>query len=278
MRIKINLMILVLAFISLNGMAVTSQNESLRPELRGHYEQGGIVFGQTHPDARVYLAGVEVLVSATGNFVFGFSRDEQGPLTLMVEQVGRGQWQQELTIQSRSFDIQHVNGLPPQTVTPDPKVVAQIQENNAEIWQARQFRSQRNDFASEFIWPAKGRISGVYGSQRVLNGHPRTPHYGLDIAAATGSPVYAPASGVVRLAHPDMVLSGGTLILDHGLGFFSTFLHLHALHVQVGDEVQQGDKIAEIGATGRATGPHLDWRINWGDVRLDPQYLVPQPQ
>ncbi|HLV48831.1 MAG TPA: M23 family metallopeptidase, partial [Aliidiomarina sp.] len=126
-----------------------------------------------------------------------------------------------------------------------------------------------------FIWPAEGRISGVYGSQRILNGKPRAPHYGLDIAAPTGSPVYAPASGVVRMANPNMVLSGGTLIVDHGLGFFSTFLHLHAIHVEVGQEVEQGEKIAEIGATGRVTGPHLDWRINWGGVRLDPQYLVP---
>ena len=110
----------------------------------------------------------------------------------------------------------------------------------------------------------KGRITGVYGSQRILNGEPRAPHWGLDIANVTGTPVYAPAAGVVRLAEPDLVLSGGTLIVDHGHDIFSSFLHLHALHVNVGDEIQAGDLIGEIGATGRATGPHLDWRMNWG--------------
>jgi len=245
------------------------------PSLRNAFEQGGIVFGRTDPKAAIKLNGEEVLVSRSGHFVFGFSRDEEGPALLEVSYPNGDNWQEEFAITSRTFDIQRIDGLPQQTVTPDPTVMAEIRKNNEEVWHARQFRSQRNDFANGFIWPAEGRISGVYGSQRILNGNPRTPHYGLDVAAPTGSPVIAPASGIVRLAHPSMVLSGGTLILDHGLGFFSTFLHLHSIDVEVGQEVQQGEKIAEIGATGRATGPHLDWRINWGSVRLDPQYLVP---
>lgn len=245
------------------------------PSLRGAFEQGGIVFGRTAAEAAVTLNGEEVLVSQSGDFVFGFSRDEKGPVTLVVVYPNGDSWQDEFEIGSRTFDIQRIDGLPQQTVTPDPDVVAEIRKNNEEVWHARQFRSKRNDFAKPFIWPAEGRISGVYGSQRILNGKPRAPHYGLDIAAPTGSPVYAPASGVVRMANPSMVLSGGTLIVDHGLGFFSTFLHLHVIHVEVGQEVKQGEKIAEIGATGRVTGPHLDWRINWGGVRLDPQYLVP---
>ncbi len=245
------------------------------PSLRGAFEQGGIVFGRTAPEAQIALNGEEVLVNQAGNFVFGFNRDEKGPVVLVVTYPNGEVWQDEFNIASRNFDIQRIDGLPQQTVTPDPDVLAEIRKNNEEVWHARQFRSQRNDFANGFIWPAEGRISGVYGSQRILNGNPRAPHYGLDIAAPTGSPVYAPANGVVRLAHPSMVLSGGTLIVDHGLGFFSTFLHLHAIHVDVGQEIKQGEKIAEIGATGRVTGPHLDWRINWGSVRLDPQYLVP---
>lgn len=252
------------------------QAVELAPTLQGHFEQGGIVFGQTGPNTRVQLNGEPVLVSENGHFVFGFGRDEAGPVELKLTTSSGEVWQQNYDITSRTFDIQRIDGLPKRTVTPNPDVVAQIRKNSEEVWVARQHRTEREDFANGFIWPAEGRISGVYGSQRVLNGNPRTPHYGLDVAAPTGSPVVAPAGGIVRLAHPDMVLSGGTMIIDHGYGFFSTFLHLSAMHVVVGQEVKQGEVVAEIGATGRATGPHLDWRINWGNVRLDPQYLVPK--
>lgn len=272
--LKITLLLFLLSLFT-DVYASAAHGAVPEPSLRGAFEQGGIVFGRTAPKASITLNGEPVLVSQAGNFVFGFSRDEAGPAQLVVSYPNGDIWQQEFAIGSRTFDIQRIDGLPQQTVTPDPEVLAEIRKNNEEVWHARQFRSQRNDFANGFIWPAEGRISGVYGSQRILNGKPRAPHYGLDVAAPTGSPVYAPAGGVVRLAHPSMVLSGGTLIVDHGLGFFSTFLHLHAINVNVGQEVKQGEKIAEIGATGRATGPHLDWRINWGSVRLDPQYLVP---
>jgi murein DD-endopeptidase MepM/ murein hydrolase activator NlpD len=131
---------------------------------------------------------------------------------------------------------------------------------------------------SDFIWPSRGIISGVYGSQRILNGQPRRPHFGVDVAAPTGTEVVAPAAGVVRMAHPDMYFSGGTLILDHGYGVTSSFLHLSKIHVKPGEAVEQGQKIADIGATGRVTGPHLDWRMNWHKVRVDPQPLVgPMP-
>mgnify|MGYP001423295071 CR=1 FL=1 len=248
----------------------------LAPKLQGHFEQGGIVFGQTDPTASVYLNGESVLISPNGHFVIGFGRDETGPVELEVTTAAGDVWQHDYQISARTFDIQRIDGLPQRTVTPDPDVVAEIRKNNEEVWVARQHRTDREDFVGPFIWPAEGRISGVYGSQRILNGNPRTPHYGLDVAAPTGSPVVAPAGGIVRLAHPDMVLSGGTMIIDHGYGFFSTFLHLSAMHVEVGQEVKQGEVVAEVGATGRATGPHLDWRINWGNVRLDPQYLVPK--
>ncbi|MGY0583956.1 MAG: M23 family metallopeptidase, partial [Paraglaciecola chathamensis] len=132
------------------------------------------------------------------------------------------------------------------------------------------------DFSQDFIWPAQGPISGVYGSQRVLNGQPKRPHYGVDVAAPTGTPVYAPADGVVTLFVPDMYYSGGTMIIDHGLGVSSTFLHLSKGLVQVGDNVKQGQLVAEIGATGRVTGAHLDWRMNWMNVRIDPALLVPK--
>lgn len=139
---------------------------------------------------------------------------------------------------------------------------------------ARQHRDNHAYYAQGFTWPAKGRISGVYGSQRVLNGKPRNPHFGLDIAAPDGTEVFAPADGLVTLTHPDMLLSGGTIILDHGQGLSSTFLHLSKILVEAGAFVKQGDLIALIGSTGRASGPHLDWRMNWLDRRVNPQPLL----
>ena len=145
---------------------------------------------------------------------------------------------------------------------------------------ARARRDQRIDYEGGFTWPASGRISGIYGSQRVLNGEPRRPHFGLDIAAPTGSPVHAPADGIITMTHPDMYFSGGTILLDHGQGLSSSFLHLSKVLVETGTTVKKGDLIAEIGSTGRASGPHLDWRMNWLDRRVDPQLLVkgsPEP-
>jgi murein DD-endopeptidase MepM/ murein hydrolase activator NlpD len=126
-----------------------------------------------------------------------------------------------------------------------------------------------------FVWPAQGPISGVYGSQRFYNGEPRNPHYGVDVAVPKGTPVHAPAAGVVTLAEPDLYFSGGTVILDHGYRLSSTFLHMSEVSVQVGDELQAGDLIGAVGSTGRATGPHLDWRMNWRQQRIDPQLLAP---
>ena len=160
-------------------------------------------------------------------------------------------------------------------VTPPDSVLARIKDDNWRVAKARKTSSERADFAARFIWPAEGPITGVYGSQRVFNGVPKRPHYGVDVGAPTGTQVIAPAGGKVTLAHPDLYYSGGTIIIDHGLGVNSTFLHLSKLTVEPGEMVKQGQKIGEIGATGRATGPHLDWRINWFSERLDPALLVP---
>ena len=147
------------------------------------------------------------------------------------------------------------------------------------VKKARTIDDPRADFLSGFRWPIKGRISGVYGSQRILNGEPRRPHFGIDIAAPTGTKVGAPADGVVTMVHPDMFFSGGTMIVDHGHGLSSAFLHLSRILVEKGDRVVQGQTIAEVGSTGRSTGPHLDWRINLFDRRLDPSLLVgPMPK
>lgn len=248
--------------------------EATELRLRGDPVQGGLIFGEVQPGSRVLLDGDAIMVSPDGLFVIGFGRDESGKRRLEVQTPGVGITTRELEIAAREYDIERVDGLPPRTVTPDPEALERIRQEAAMVSSARARRDARPDFATPFAWPASGRISGVYGSQRILNGEPRRPHYGLDIAAPTGTPVYAPAPGIVTLAHDDMYFSGGTLIIDHGHGLSSSFLHLSEILVESGAYVSQGDMIARIGATGRASGPHLDWRMNWLDRRVDPRRLV----
>ena len=159
-------------------------------------------------------------------------------------------------------------------VTPPPELLARIREEGAIVRAARAFDTAETHLFAPFAWPARGPISGVYGSQRVLNGEPRQPHFGVDIAAPEGTPVRAPAGGEIRLAEVDLYYSGGTVILDHGHGLSSTFLHMSRVDVAVGQRVAQGEVIGAIGATGRVTGAHLDWRMNWFERRLDPALLV----
>ncbi|MCH7507851.1 MAG: M23 family metallopeptidase [Proteobacteria bacterium] len=243
-------------------------------ELRGECIQGGLIFGLTQPGNQIFLDDTEVMVSGEGKFLIGFGRDETGERLLRVKGGPGFDELVTLRVAPREYNIEKVDGLPPRTVTPDPAAAKRIAEEAAMVSSARSRRDARTDYAPGFAWPAQGRISGVYGSQRILNGEPRRPHFGLDIAAPTGSPVYAPAGGIVTLNHPDMYFSGGTLILDHGQGLSSTFLHLSKILVEAGTTVQQGDLIAEIGSTGRASGPHLDWRMNWLNRRVDPQLLM----
>lgn len=269
----------VLFSLSLLGVAQASQPVSLENDvlkIQGELTQGSMLVGKTEPGNQVELNGHSLNVSESGYFVFGFEREAERDHELTVVTDAGERHQYSLEVASREFDIQRIDGLPQQTVTPDPEIQERVRRENQQIAQARQVRSDMTYFTGPYIWPAEGRISGVYGSQRILNGEPRAPHWGLDIAAPTGTPVYAPVNGVVVLAHPDMFMSGGTLIVDHGHGVFSNFLHLHRILVDVGDYIEQGDPIAEIGATGRATGPHLDWRMNWEAMRVDPQLLLPE--
>ena len=247
-------------------------------ELTGTSSQGGLLFGQAEPGSKVSLDNTGVAISPDGHFVIGFGRDETGTRELQVVSTAGDVFEKSITIQKSHYEIERVDGLPPSTVTPDPAATARIREEARMVATARQHRDNSPHYTKGFIWPAKGRISGVYGSQRILNGEPRRPHFGLDIAAPTGTEVHAPADGLITLTHPDMYYSGGTIILDHGQGLSSTFLHLSKILVEGGEFVKQGDLIGLIGATGRASGPHLDWRMNWLDRRVDPQPLLPPIQ
>ncbi|MDZ7751746.1 MAG: M23 family metallopeptidase [Gammaproteobacteria bacterium] len=247
-------------------------------ELSGPLVQGALVQGRVDPGARVAFNDRPLRVSDEGVFVFGLGRDAPAAGVIRVTHADGGTEERRLAIRQRDYEIQRIDGLPPRKVTPPAAALERIRAEARQAREARRRDAPRTDFLGGFQWPVEGIITGVYGSQRILNGEPRRPHYGIDIAAPTGTPVRAPAGGVVTLVHEDMFFSGGTLIVDHGHGVSSTFLHLERILVAEGERVRQGDVIAEVGATGRVTGAHLDWRMNHFSERLDPVLVAgPMP-
>jgi murein DD-endopeptidase MepM/ murein hydrolase activator NlpD len=245
-------------------------------ELKGELVQGGMLVGQVTPGEQVEVMGRPVRVDDQGLFVFGLGRDAPAEIKLTHTNGGNEVVTYSYAVAQRVYREQRVEGVPQKTVTPPPEVLERIRREATLVREARTVDDRRTDFLSGFVKPLEGPITGVYGSRRVYNGTPGNPHYGLDIAAPTGTEVFAPAPGVVTLVHRDMFYSGGTLLIDHGYGISSTFIHLSELLVEEGQQVAPGDPIARVGATGRATGPHLDWRINWFDVRLDPALVLEQ--
>jgi len=256
---------LVLATFSVNSLAV---------ELKGNLTQGGLVTGKLSDVQSVSLNDTPLKLSKNGDFVFGFGRDAKANHTLSWIDTNGKKHTQNLIITKRDYNIDKITGVAKKYVSPPKSVSERISREAVAVRNARAINSDLTYFLDPVLKPAQGRISGVYGSQRYFNGEPRRPHFGLDIANKTGSPVYAPIGGTVVFAEPDLYYSGGTLILDHGHGITSTYIHLSKLDVNVGDKVKQGNKVAEIGATGRVTGPHLDWRFNWKGERLDPGLLM----
>ncbi len=248
--------------------------------LDGPRTQGALLRGRVAPGSTVEFEGSSVRVSQDGWFLIGFGRDAPPEATLEVSYPNGRRERQILAVKPREYDIQRIDGLPERKVTPrSEEDLARIAADVALVKEARRTDDARTDFLDGFEWPLEGRITGIYGSQRILNGEPRRPHFGIDIAAPTGTQVLAPAGGVVTLAHPDMFFSGGTLIVDHGHGLSSAFLHLSRILVEKGERVAQGQPIAEVGSSGRSTGAHLDWRINLFSRRLDPALLTgPMPE
>ena len=238
-------------------------------ELKGPLVQGGVLLGRVAPGTPVTLDGRRVRVSGEGVFVIGFDRDAAAAHTLVA-----GTERRELAVVARDYDVQKVTGIAQRIMEPSKADLERIAREQALIDRARATDDARADFAAGFSWPIFGRISGVYGSQRYYNGVASRPHYGVDVAAPVGALVRAPAPGMVTLAEPDLFYSGGTVIIDHGHRLSSSFLHLSKVLAKVGQRVEAGDVIALVGATGRATGPHLDWRMSWKDARVDPQLLA----
>ncbi len=247
-------------------------------DLRGQWQQGGIIIGKVPLGTGIEYAGKKLQLSPEGEFVIGLGRDAKPIATLVVINPDGTRNEQEFSVKQRKYSIQKVTGVPQQTVEPDPVQVERAKREAQMAADARKVDLPLTFFAQKFQWPVVGPITGVYGSQRIYNGVPNSPHYGVDIAKPVGTLVSAPAGGVVTLVHPDMFFSGGTLIIDHGHGLSSTFIHLSEILVKQGDAIAQGQPIAKVGKTGRATGAHLDWRMNWFEERVDPQLLVgPMP-
>ncbi len=263
--------------IALLWSAAVAQAKPL--ELEGSFVQGGLVRGQVPPGSDVQFAGHELRLDPAGRFLFGFGRDAAAEEPLIVRYPDGSRTVRRLEVVKRDYQIQRITGLPPREVSPGPEDLIKIAAEAKLIAAARQRDSAGPGIAPAFVWPVTGPISGVYGSQRILNGKPRAPHRGVDIAAPAGSPVGAMAAGVVTVAAPDMYFTGNTVMIDHGYGLHSVYAHLSAMAVAVGQAVRQGQPIGRVGATGRATGPHLHWGVYWFDQALDPALLVgPMPQ
>ncbi|MES1950127.1 peptidase [Salinisphaera sp. S4-8] len=242
-----------------------------------HVQQGALVYGRVPPGSRVVYNGRQLDVTDYGTVVLGIGRDASGVARVRVTPPDADESKVSIEIRPRDWPVERINGVPPKTVSPPPEIAARIAREQQKVTAARAHSNHGLGFAEHFIWPVRGRISGRFGNQRVYNGTPGSAHSGMDIAVATGTPVKAPAAGTVVLAEPDLYLTGGTILIDHGYGVGSNFLHLSKLDVAVGDTVAQGDIIGEVGATGRATGPHLHWGMTWFSTRIDPLLVLQRP-
>ena len=255
----------------------TAQAGTLR--LTGTPEQGGLLRGEVDRGARVTLDGKPIRVAPDGDFIIGFGRDAAGEAALDVVFTDGTRAHRVLAVAPRHWDVRRIDGLPREMVTPSPAELARIKTEEGLADAARAIDSDALGFEGKPLWPVIGRISGVFGSQTVLDGVPHAPHTGVDIAAPAGSPVKASLAGRVTLAAPDFFLTGGTVIIDHGYGLSSVYIHLASLAVKQDEAVTQGQLIGTLGATGRATGPNLHWGINWFQLRLDPERLAgPMPK
>ena len=242
-------------------------------EFKGKFLQGHFIVGITNPSAKIIVDKKEVKVSKDGYFVFGIDRDRKFDLTITKIIEGKKEIITKQVLK-RKYKIQRIDGLDEKKVTPPESVYKRIKEENNKIGKARAINSDLPFFKNQFIMPVEGIISGVYGSQRILNGKPRWPHYGIDIAAKQGTMIKSSGSGVVTMAEDDLYYTGGTIIMDHGHGISTIYSHLETVMVSVGDKINQGDVIGTVGSTGRSTGPHLDFRVNWFQTRLDPMSVI----
>ena len=243
-------------------------------EFKGKFEQGSFILGITDPDSKVTIDDKKVKVTKNGYFVFGLGRDRKNNVIIKITKNGNTKTIEKKDLK-REYKIQKIDGLPKKHVTPPPEVYERIKKDNILIGNARSIDTAYNFFKDKFIYPIdKFIVTGVYGSQRILNGKPKSPHYGIDFHAPEGTPVKAMMDGEVTLAEKDMYYTGGTIIFDHGHGISTLYMHMKDVNVKVGQKVKQGDIVGTLGKSGRATGPHLDIRLNWFEVKLDPASVL----
>lgn len=261
-----------------DGPAAPVQAADARTVFPASVPQGSMVIGKVPAGSVVRYGGRTLRVTPYGSVVFGVGRDASGTLSVEIQPPGGAPQRAAIAVTPRDFPTEYIQGVPPKTVNPPPEIAARIEREQAQVTAARVRDDERPDFAQPFQWPVQGRISGRFGNQRVYNGQKGSGHSGMDIAAPTGTPVKAPAAGVITFAAPDLYLTGGTVLLDHGHGVSSNFLHLSRIDVKVGDRIAQGQIVGAVGATGRATGPHLHWGMNWFDVRIDPLLVLERAQ
>ena len=254
-------------------IAIVFSTNVFAVEFKGKFLQGHFIIGITDPGSKIIVDKKEVRVSEEGFFVFGIDRDRK--FDVAITKITNEKKEKIIkTVLKRKYNIQRIDGLEESKVTPPESVYKRIKKENNAIGEARAINSDLNYFKNKFIMPVEGIITGVYGSQRILNGKPKWPHYGIDIAADQGTHIKSSANGIVTMAEDDLYYTGGTIIMDHGHGISTIYSHLESVLVSVGDKINQGDIIGTVGSTGRSTGPHLDFRINWFQTRLDPMTVI----
>jgi len=243
-------------------------------EFKGEFKQGSFILGKTSPENKISIDDRNIRVSKDGYFAFGLDRDRKNDVIIKIKK-NRDSEKIIKKVFKREYKIQRIDGLPPKQVTPPPEVYERIKKDNILIGKARSIDTAFDFFKKKFIYPIdKYIITGVYGSQRILNGKPRRPHYGIDFHASEGTPVKAMMDGEVTLAETDMYFTGGTIIFDHGHGISTLYMHMKDINVKIGQKIKQGQIVGTLGQSGRATGPHLDIRLNWFDVKLDPATIL----
>ena len=246
----------------------------LAVEFDGKFIQGHFIIGKTDPDSKIKIDKKQVKVTKDGYFAFGLDRDRKNNVMIKIQNKKETKLI-EKQVFKREYKIQRIDGLPPKQVTPPPEVYERIKKDNKLIGDARAINSNLIFFKDKFVYPIdKYIITGVYGSQRILNGKPRRPHYGIDFHAPEGTPVKSMMDGVVTLVEKDMYFTGGTVIFDHGHGISTLYMHMKDINVQKGQKVKKGQIVGTLGQSGRATGPHLDIRLNWFEIKLDPMTIL----